>query len=496
MYARYLSGRPFRAALIRPVLSVFTALLFCATFTCPLPAKAADDGTLPAFLLDRERRSGTGCDGAPVTPPPSLIPSETLRTLAGRAVDTPGSFQEFASVNGLRGLSTFFAVVDGATAQDAVARLKSGYCPQIHAPEFTHVGVQKVQGRWAVLLAAGEPQVVPAYTPGEGAGVDPVGVPGYTPAQPTDAAPQPVARPGVTPLHEAPPPMVGVGVEPESLPDIGHKEPLPGAAAPGEPRLVGSDGKPLPTQYTPPADTGVRVEPDGTLEAMSGAGAAAADGGEGVAPSAAASSAAGAPVDDETVPTTWARPGTIETGNPAPADPVPPIYSSNGMKSSGDVERPGSPTEGVTGPAPVVEAGTVDAELLSLVNGVRRQGSLCGKNFMPAVPALRDNPVVARAAAGYAADMRARGYFSPVSPEGRRAGNRLTDAGYAWAVLAENIISGTSSADAALQNWLKNESQCRNIMNPDYTEAGAGTAGGIRVLTLTAPLSGGGMRPE
>lgn len=467
---------------------LLSALVALAVWTASAPpasaASLAEDGVVPAFLIDRERRSPTGCDGAPSTPPDSLIPSEGLRVLAGRAAGGTGSFEDFAAANGLAGVPTFFALVDGATPQNAVIRLKTAWCPQIRSPQFTHVGVAKVHGQWAVLLAGGEPRSVPVYTPG----VPPQTM---TPEQP---AAQPAARPGVTPLYEAPPaePAVSasaaVPAEEHPLPDIGHKEPL----------LTDPDGRPLPSEYDPPADTGVRIEP--------GSGAAGSDGptivGAGAEePTIAAAEAAAAAVAEadsrgERPQDVYTKsPHSLETGDPAPAQPVPPIYSGNGVNTATDVERSGSSAgqqpQGVAG-----SGGEPDSDLLRHINEVRVRGYLCGRNFMPAVPALRDNPTVARAAAGHAADMRARGYFSPVTPEGRRAGNRLTDAGYAWAVLAENIASGVTAPEDALKNWLGNESQCRNIMSPDYTEAGAGRAGDIRVLTLTAPLSGGAMRAQ
>lgn len=490
-------------------LPLLLAASLCGVAVAPVTA-GADDGVVPAFLIDRERRSPVGCDGIPTPPPASLTPSETLRTLAGRAASNPGSYDAFAAANGLAGIPSFFTIVQGSIPQDAANGLKSGWCPQLRSSQFAYVGVAKVQGGWAVLLAAREPQYVPAYQPDaplqggapvQAAPVTPMPTPreGVTPLyEAAPATPVPVPREGVTPLYEATPGPItavaggaaasGAG---DDLPDIGHPGPI----------LTGPDGKPLPTTYSP-GSAGVRVpatlpgalpEDAGETLAAQGIHVDAIPGNEpeptiASAEAEAAAAAAGAPLPETFVKS----PLSLETGDPAPAQPVPPVYSKNGVSTAADVERSGKvanvPPQAPSG------GGQVDAELLRRVNEVRSKGYLCGRERMPAVPPLRENPLVARVAAAHAADMLARGYFSPVSPDGRRAGNRLTEAGYTWAVLAENIASGTPSAEAALKNWLGNESQCRNMMNPDYTEAGTGEAGGIRVLTLTAPLSGGALR--
>jgi uncharacterized protein YkwD len=92
--------------------------------------------------------------------------------------------------------------------------------------------------------------------------------------------------------------------------------------------------------------------------------------------------------------------------------------------------------------------------------------------------------------------MAARGYLSSTTPDGRTMGRRVSDAGYIWGLLAENIASGSASAERTLQSWLANESQCANLLGQEYTEAGVGfdARGRFWVFTLATPMEQGAIR--
>jgi uncharacterized protein YkwD len=92
--------------------------------------------------------------------------------------------------------------------------------------------------------------------------------------------------------------------------------------------------------------------------------------------------------------------------------------------------------------------------------------------------------------------MAARGYLSSTSPDGRTLGRRVSDSGYIWGFIAENIASRSASAEQILQSWLANEAQCANLLGQEYTEAGIGfdARGRFWVLTLAAPMEQGAIR--
>ena len=89
----------------------------------------------------------------------------------------------------------------------------------------------------------------------------------------------------------------------------------------------------------------------------------------------------------------------------------------------------------------------------------------------------------AQAAGWHADDMAARGYVAhdaPIgAPHGTDVGDRLTNAGYVWTLVGENIARGQSTPRAVMTAWLASAGHCANVMRPGFTDAGFGisTAG-------------------
>lgn len=90
-----------------------------------------------------------------------------------------------------------------------------------------------------------------------------------------------------------------------------------------------------------------------------------------------------------------------------------------------------------------------------------------------------------KAAAGHAADMAARNYFSHVNPEGQAPRERLLALDDSFrSVMAENIatstfLPGTSMRDKAdkfVHVWMNSPSHRRNIRNKRFTKTGLGIA--------------------
>lgn len=90
-----------------------------------------------------------------------------------------------------------------------------------------------------------------------------------------------------------------------------------------------------------------------------------------------------------------------------------------------------------------------------------------------------------KTAAGHAADMAARKYFSHVNPEGQAPRERLLaiDPSFKGAV-SENIAASTflpgttmrDKADKFVHNWMNSPTHRRNIRNKRYTKTGLGVA--------------------
>merc|ERR1712050_483206 len=66
--------------------------------------------------------------------------------------------------------------------------------------------------------------------------------------------------------------------------------------------------------------------------------------------------------------------------------------------------------------------------------------------------------------------MARRGYFDHVSPDGESPQDRVAG----LRVSAENIAVGQDSARGVLDDWLKSDEHCMNMMNPRNTMIGVG----------------------
>ena len=83
------------------------------------------------------------------------------------------------------------------------------------------------------------------------------------------------------------------------------------------------------------------------------------------------------------------------------------------------------------------------------------------------------------AAVAHGDDMARRGFFAHDSPDGRSVADRVQAAGYAYAVVAENLAAAQRTAAEVVQGWLDSPGHRRNLLSPDVTQIGvAHTAGG------------------
>ena len=99
---------------------------------------------------------------------------------------------------------------------------------------------------------------------------------------------------------------------------------------------------------------------------------------------------------------------------------------------------------------------------------------------------LEFNAKLASAARAHAADMAARDYFSHDGPDGVGFQSRVTQAGYRWRAVAENLAGGLFTAKATVDSWMTSEGHRQNLLNPAFRHAGIG-------YTFRAP-DGGAVR--
>jgi uncharacterized protein YkwD len=118
--------------------------------------------------------------------------------------------------------------------------------------------------------------------------------------------------------------------------------------------------------------------------------------------------------------------------------------------------------------------------MLDLINHARSQGRGCGHHgYFPPAEALEWNDLLADAAHRHSSDMATQDFFAHTGSDGSTVSERVTDTGYDWWTVGENIAAGYTTAAAATQALLKSPGHCANIMNPSFEELGAARSANI-----------------
>jgi uncharacterized protein YkwD len=91
---------------------------------------------------------------------------------------------------------------------------------------------------------------------------------------------------------------------------------------------------------------------------------------------------------------------------------------------------------------------------------------------------LRANAQLMRAAQVQAEQMARARQMAHVLPDAPypNAEDRLAAAKYRWRTYGENVASGQTSAAQVLKDWMHSRGHRTNILNPSFTEIGAGYA--------------------
>jgi hypothetical protein len=114
-------------------------------------------------------------------------------------------------------------------------------------------------------------------------------------------------------------------------------------------------------------------------------------------------------------------------------------------------------------------ASVLPGALAALTNQDRAINGLAGVTE----DALLDN-----AAQAAAEDMASKGYFAHVSPDGKQPWYWLDQAGYRYTYAGENLaVNFTDSANVETA-WMASPTHRANIVKPQYTQVGFGTANG------------------
>ena len=148
-----------------------------------------------------------------------------------------------------------------------------------------------------------------------------------------------------------------------------------------------------------------------------------------------------------------------------------------GESGDGNVTDPvGSviPPQGGNDPDPGVA--DIRDEFLAAVNQARSASRICGNTPYGPAPPVSWSDSLAMAAYLHSEDMVLNNFFSHTGADGSSPGQRISRQGYPWRTYGENIAVGYPTVSSVIQGWLGSEGHCMNLMNPAFTEIGAGYA--------------------
>lgn len=89
---------------------------------------------------------------------------------------------------------------------------------------------------------------------------------------------------------------------------------------------------------------------------------------------------------------------------------------------------------------------------------------------------LAINQQLTKAAQAKAEDMTARNYWSHVTPDGHQPWWFVSNAGYDYTAVGENLAYGFDNSQAAVAGWMNSAGHRANILNAGYRDVGFGIA--------------------
>src|ERR1035437_8485168 len=95
------------------------------------------------------------------------------------------------------------------------------------------------------------------------------------------------------------------------------------------------------------------------------------------------------------------------------------------------------------------------------------------------IPAVTENTLLAQAAQDAANDMAMNGYFAHISPDGKDPWYWLKLVGYNYQYAGQNLAVNFTDSTAVESAWMASPEHHANIVKPQYTQIGIGTANGM-----------------
>jgi uncharacterized protein YkwD len=167
---------------------------------------------------------------------------------------------------------------------------------------------------------------------------------------------------------------------------------------------------------------------------------------------------------------------TANGASAAPAQPGSPPAPTQTQTSTPAAAPTAAPTPA---PASAISAEASCAipdfqqQLLQQINALRTAGTSCNGLPAPAVAALQWNSALFNAGLVESQDMVINNFFGHTGSNGKQVGDRVSEQGYRWSFVGENIAAGQGSVAAVVDGWMKSTTgHCENIMNASAQDIG------------------------
>ena len=134
-----------------------------------------------------------------------------------------------------------------------------------------------------------------------------------------------------------------------------------------------------------------------------------------------------------------------------------------------------------TVPVTAAEATTAAGETDTVVALVNQERDEAGCS-----PVTVDDRL-ASAAQDHSQDQADMGKMTHTGSDGSTVGKRATRAGYDWRKIGENVASGTTSPERAMQLWMNSSAHRANIVNCAFRHIGVGRVGGYWTQDFGTP---------
>lgn len=111
--------------------------------------------------------------------------------------------------------------------------------------------------------------------------------------------------------------------------------------------------------------------------------------------------------------------------------------------------------------------------ILQRVNALRTAGATCSGRPAPAVSALQWSSALFSAAWVHSEDMVSNNFFGHTGSDGKNVSQRVSDQGYPWSFVGENIAAGQNDVQSVVDRWMESTAgHCENIMNATAQDIG------------------------